>query len=356
MMLKTLLISTLATASLAEILDWETWKSTYNMKFSPQQDLERHQVFQQNVQKIKVHNAKYESGESTYYLGTTKFAHLTDQEFRAGPGQPGLGEEQVVEFECPVQYQASGSDLPASVDWRDPTQNPRNVNAVTAIKNQENCGSCWSFGATGTMEGQLCLAGQYDCDTWTGLSEQEIIDCTAYNYTYLGEYDTAGCGGGFSSNALRWVSMVGGVTDETTEPYESGNGYIFQCDQPPAAGIESSQICGSTSYEGPNADLLQDAIANVGPVQVSINASLESFHMYMGGVYAPMNCNPNTLDHAVLNVGYGTYVESDGSEGAPYWIIKNSWGTGWGIDGYIMMYRGVDMCGCESNTVFSIVE
>ena len=91
--------------------------------------------------------------------------------------------------------------------------------AVTAVKDQGSCGSCWTFGAASTMEGGVCINGQQDCTTWPGLAEQELVDCASYNQTFLGVYNDHGCNGGEQSNAIRWVFLNGGITDEANYPY-----------------------------------------------------------------------------------------------------------------------------------------
>merc|ERR1711953_216524 len=341
-------ISILAASTLATDYQWLAWKQQHKKAYSASyENLKRYSNFVKNREYVKKHNDEAASGLHTFTLGLNKFADLTVQEFEAQYTVPVVGNQ----FQCPEQYTSdyTSDTLPESIDWRYADQNGLNLVAVTSVKDQGSCGSCWTFGATGTMEGGVCMNGQQDCSTWAGLSEQEILNCASYNSSTLGVYDNNGCGGGEQSNAIRWVYLNGGVTDEETLPYLATTSRKTVCETPNPIAKTTDDICGTTSYNGADALLLAGAVADKGPVTVGIDAGGIEFQLYSGGVYSSSSCSARRINHAVTKVGYGNQDSVD------FWTVKNSWGTGWGLAGYILMERGVNMCGIEQDTQYSLM-
>jgi len=202
--------------------------------------------------------------------------------------------------------------LPPSMNWTA-------EGAVTPIKNQEQCGSCWAFSTTGSTEGCHFLTTK----TLVGLSEQNLVDCSSKEGNY-------GCEGGLMVDAFQYIIDNKGIDTEVSYPYDAQTG--------PTCLYQNS-TCGSTiasytSVTSGDEEALQEAVAGA-PVSVAIDASQISFQNYQSGVYYEPECSPTQLDHGVLAVGWGT----DETEGGDYWIVKNSWGTGWGMEGYIWMSR-----------------
>jgi C1A family cysteine protease len=204
--------------------------------------------------------------------------------------------------------------LPSSVDWT--TQG-----VVTPVKNQGNCGSCWAFSTTGSMECDYAIAE----GTLTSLSEQQLVDCSTLNY---------GCNGGWYERAWNYARNDGGLCTESSYPYKATDGTC------------KSSTCG-TKYNDPTSSVytsvtkdsdtaLATAVA-AGCVSVSIEADQFAFQYYSSGVLTG-NCGCNT-DHAVLVVGYGT------ESGTEYWKVKNSWGTSWGEQGYVLICRNCNKNG-----------
>ena len=220
--------------------------------------------------------------------------------------------------------------LPNKVDWRE-------KNAVTAVKNQGDCGSCWSFSTTGSIEGSWAI--KYN--KLYNLSEQMLVDCS-------GMYGNKGCNGGLMDNGFRYV-IDNGLCNEDDYPYKA------------ETDICKSSLCNIkvrikdySDIKQNNEQLLKSAVAKQ-PVSVAIQANLSSFHYYKSGIYQDDDCGTN-LDHGVLIVGYGHDLLHD----LDYWIVKNSWSPEWGENGYIRILRNYNksdsgMCGIALQPSFPIV-
>jgi C1A family cysteine protease len=214
---------------------------------------------------------------------------------------------------------------PAAIDWRQ-------KGAVTAVKNQGQCGSCWAFSTTGGVEGQWFLAG----NSLVSLSEQLLVSCDTVDQ---------GCNGGLMNLAYEWVISAHNGTFATEEsyPYVSGGGSAPAC--VPGKGKVGAKITGHYNIYHSEDQMLAWVGAN-GPLSIAVDASAWQF--YMGGVMT--TCGGSSLDHGVLIAGY----ESTG--GTPYWIIKNSWGASWGEQGYIFVARGSNQCLLTHYPVTSVVK
>jgi len=213
------------------------------------------------------------------------------------------------------------SQAPDSIDWVD-------KGAVTGVKNQEHCGSCWAFSTTGSLEGAFAIGGY----PLTSFSEQQLVSC-----------DTAvdnGCHGGLMDNAFRYVEAHGLCTEESY-PYTSGTGDVAPCKKCKVVDSKTGvKITGFTDVPSMDEDALKAAAAN-GPVSVAVEADKSVFQLYKEGVMDSPLCGTK-LDHGVLVVGYGT------EGGKDYWKVKNSWGPSWGDSGYILLGRGTNVCGVSA--------
>lgn len=270
----------------------------------------RYWIFLNNMAKWNLLNLQ-EQGSAQY--GPTQFADLTVEEFRQLYLSP-ITDKDMWYFEHDlVEAEDIAGPMAASVDWR-------KKGVVTPVKNQGQCGSCWAFSTTGNIEGQWAIAK----GKLYSLSEQELLDCDKVDL---------GCDGGLPYQAYEEIIRLGGLETEKDYPYEAEGG---RC------RLNKSKIVVKiTGREKVSSDEVAMAkyVAKNGPVSIGINA--ENMQFYRSGIANPSksSCNPAELDHGVLIVGYGT------EGGMPYWIIKNSWGTGWGEDGYYRVHRGVGACG-----------
>jgi cathepsin L len=276
----------------------------HDMTFDTAEFFARYDTYKSNLDFIEAHNAR---DDVTFTVGSNEFMHMSSDEF--GSIYNGFVAE---EFVLPdVIEEVDTLALPTSVDWRQ-------KGAVTGIKNQGQCGSCWSFSTTGSTEGARVLQGG---DSLVGLSEQNLMDCSD-------AYGNMGCNGGLMDDAFKYIIANHGVDTEASYPYTAEDGTCHY-----SASNCGATISGYSDVPSGSESSLQTSSANIGPVSVAIDASHSSFQFYSGGVYYEPACSSTQLDHGVLVVGYG--VDS----GSDYWLVKNSWGTSWGLSGYIMMSR-----------------
>merc|ERR1711899_652599 len=278
--------------------EWETWKVQHGKEYGSEQENNfRMKVFMDNKAKIARLNTLAHKGQKSY---TQKLN-----------GYKRPNRQQLLSLEGITQILPAHVELPENVDWRD-------YGAVTDVKNQGACGSCWAFSTTGALEGQhFRKTGKL-----VSLSEQNLLDCTAP----LGEER---CGGGNFDIAFTYIKENGGIDTEESYPYVDSNACQDpECTNPePHACLFNPRNVGATDKgfvditEG-DEDALRAAVATIGPVSVGIHAS-DSWQHYHEGVFDEEDCN-GILNHGVLVVGYGTNEEGD------YWLVKNSWGKTWG--------------------------
>ncbi|XP_008305074.1 cathepsin L.1 [Stegastes partitus] len=324
----------LAVASCASIsledLEFHAWKLKYGRIYHSQsEEANRRQIWLENRKLVLVHNILADQGIKSHRLGMTYFADMENQEYKRLISQGCLGS-----FNASLPRSGStffrlpeATDLPTKVDWRD-------KGYVTDVKDQKECGSCWAFSATGSLEGQTFRK----TGKLVSLSEQQLVDCS-------GDYGNMGCMGGLMDYAFKYVQVNGGIDSEDSYPYEAQDG---QCRFNP--DTIAAKCTGYVDVNQGDEDALKEAVATIGPVSIGIDASSLSFQLYESGVYDEPDCSSTELDHGVLAVGYGT------DSGKDYWLVKNSWGVGWGNQGYIQMTRNKNnQCGVATAASYPLV-
>jgi len=270
-------------------------------------DQARFGIWKSNLDYIKKHNAE---PKHTFKLAMNKFGDLTSSEF--GRMFNGFNATQKLSLAKPgkvLEYNPN-VQVPDSIDWR-------NQGYVTPVKDQGQCGSCWAFSTTGSLEGQhFKSTGQL-----VSLSEQNLVDCSRAQ-------GNMGCNGGLMDQAFTYIKINNGIDTESSYPYEA----VDQDCKFMSSDVGATDT-GFTDVKSKDEDALKQAVGTVGPVSVAIDASHASFQFYHSGIYHEATCSQTRLDHGVLAVGYGTTGSSD------FWIVKNSWSSTWGDSGYIKMSR-----------------
>lgn len=304
---------------------WENFKRVFQKHYPAQEESSRRLVWEKNVNKILRHNLEYDLGKHTFRNGLNEYTDMSHHEFvrtMNGYRRSLKPSGSSIEFIPP-----SHLDLPKTVDWR-------KQGMVTGVKNQGQCGSCWAFSTTGSLEGQH----KKKTGKLVSLSEQNLVDCSGPEGNY-------GCEGGLMDQGFDYIKKNGGIDTEKSYPYTAEDGTCHY-----KASASGATCTGYVDIPTGDESALQKAVATVGPISVAIDASQFSFQLYSGGIYDEPNCSSEQLDHGVLAVGYGT------ENGQDYWLVKNSWGTSWGEEGYIKMSRNKNnQCGIATQASYPLV-
>lgn len=288
----------------------------YNKQYEVEQFFAKYNTFKSNLDYILEHNSK---NDVSFTLAMNEFGDMTSEEF----AEKMLGFKNV---EAPFARSLNTVDTVDASIGADDAFDWRSQGGVTPVKNQGQCGSCWAFSATGSIEG----AWKVKTGNLVSASEQQLVDCSGSAGNY-------GCRGGLMDRAFEWIIKNGGICTEAAYPYTAKDGTCKTC-------TPAIKLTGYKNVASRNEAALQTAVRTV-PVSVAIAASDSAFQFYKSGVMDG-TCSTR-LNHGVLAVGYGT------DNGKKYWSVKNSWGTSWGEQGYIRMIRDRNQCGIAQQPVYA---
>lgn len=278
------------------------FQERFSKRYETIEEMEtRFQIFRANLRNIVLHNLDH---TQNFTMGINQFTDLTPQEFK-DQFVGGLKAE-VGSYGC-YTFTSSASGAPSSIDWR-------SKGAVTSVKDQGQCGSCWTFSATGAVEGAWAISKGQLID----LSEQELVDCATGV-----SYGSHGCNGGQMEGAFKFI-IQNGQCSASSYPYTAKDGTCQKC-----SAVAHITSCSDVK---PNDQISLKAAVAKQPVAVAIEADTRYFQSYSSGVLTSTSCG-TSLNHGVLAVGYGT------ENGVDYWLVKNSWGTSWGDKGYVKIGR-----------------
>nr|XP_056709180.1 cathepsin K-like [Euleptes europaea] len=296
--------------NLDEVLDskWEFFKKIFRKEYKSKMDeVSRRHIWEKNLKYVNTHNLEYFLGKQTFQMTMNRLADMTSEEIV----------QKMTGLKVPPSHKPNNNTvyipdwkkrIPGSVDYR-------KKGYVTPVKNQGQCGSCWAFSSVGALEGQL----KKKTGKLLNLSPQNLVDCVT---------GCDGCDGGYVTKAFEYIQENKGINSDTSYPYIGDD---ESCKYNPSAKAAKCQ--GFQELPKGDEKALRRAVAQIGPISVGIDVSLESFKLYRKGVYYDENCSSSNVNHAVLVVGFGT------KQGKKYWIVKNSWGEDWGEKGYILMAR-----------------
>jgi len=303
-----------------DFFDFLYWVNKFKKSYSSKQEAgDRFHIFRDNLKNILMHNMDF---NQNFTMGLNHFSDLTANEFKEmyvsgfytndnANTNSEVVSGMVGSYGCKTYtYSGSTTSLPDAVDWRS--------SAVTSVKDQGQCGSCWTFSSTGASEGAWAISTGQLID----LSEQQLVDC-ATGVTY----GSHGCNGGQMEGADKYL-IANGQCSLASYPYTSGTtmteGSCKKC-----SAIAHFTSCADVK---PNDQVSLKAAVFKQPVSVAIEADTRYFQSYSGGILDAATCG-TTLDHGVLVVGYGI------DNGKKYWNVKNSWSSSWGEKGYVRILR-----------------
>jgi len=288
---------------------------------SPQEFKYRLAVFNSNL--VRAAELQRKAGKNTQY-GITKFMDMTPEEFKTTVLMSKLPPLQDARKGPYHSENFTNIKAPSTFDWR-----TRSPSVVTPVYNQGQCGSCWAFSATENVESQWALAGH----PLASLSQQQIVSCDPYDY---------GCGGGWPYNAYKYLIGCGGQEYYADYPYTAENTpCAFN-----AAYIDAKLSSWTYVTQSQSEPEMINYLVAHGPLSICVDA--EPWQFYSGGVLMAADCS-TSIDHCVEAIGYNTGAAT------PYWIVRNSWGTDWGLSGYIYLQYGQDTCAMAQVVTNSLV-
>ena len=320
-------------------------KKEYERKTEEEYE-KRMEIFHENWKRAIEREIDDRKGGGSAKHGVTKFFDFSEEEFReqylgllSTSTSSSASKDAFRKHQMEAPSDEDLEKLPQYYDWRA-------RGAVTPVKDQGQCGSCWTFSTTGAIEG----ANFIKTGKLVSLSEQQLLDCDVGCAPDIPNACDSGCNGGLPSNAMEYIVEHGGLDTEKSYPYKA-----YKEDTCRAKEGKLGATISNYTFVGKNETHMAHALVKYGPLSIGINAAW--MQSYVGGVACPWLCNKDALDHGVLIVGYG-------EEGfapvrlhkEPYWVIKNSWGMGWGEEGYYRICKDKGNCGVNNMVVAALNE
>jgi cathepsin F len=299
---------------------FDDFRSKFSKKYASDEEKKtKYDNFQNFLKLIDERNEKEKDKPNGAVHGITQFSDLSESEFKKFLGYKAPSSPVTLNSAVVKRYTGSAT----SVDWTGIY--------TTAVKDQGYCGSCWAFSATSQIESDAIRAGILT--TSDALSPQQIVSCDEVDY---------GCDGGNTETAYMYVKTNGGLVSSTEYPYTSYWGKTGSCSSTDSA-TENSMVTLSTFYTLGGEDKMESYMLSTGPLSVCLDAS--TWSSYTSGIVSAEACGTD-VDHCVQAVGINT------DEG--YWIVRNSWGTSWGIDGHIWLETGTDACAITTDPTYVV--
>ena len=311
---------------------FESFKAEHGREYeSEDEHNKRFEIFVQNVEEISRKNAELRKLGHDEVHGITRFADHSQEEFEFYLGVDASIEAPDLPV-YPADVIVNGTSLSGSYNWKDEGK-------LTDVKDQAQCGSCWAFSATETVESAWAIAG----NDIKEFSPQQLVSCDTVDQ---------GCNGGLPSNAFDYIKSTGGMCLDSDYPYTSGSGDSGKCTSPLPAhtmGTISEWGYSTPKCQGfkactEDADATIAALKQYGPISIAVDASQWSSYKGNSMVMTSASCSnsPRKMDHAVQLVGYNADADT------PYWIVRNSWASSWGNDGFIFLAMGDNTCGWQN--------
>ena len=302
---------------------FEKFVHKYDKQYNSMEEfMERFKIFKSHILSLKEKNEI----PSHHKIGITKFADLTDEEFRKQYCGFKMNKSNFVNLKK-VELKKN-LEVPESFDWI------TDKNVLGTPKNQYSCGSCWAFSIVGHLEALYYMKyGEHKT-----FSEQQLVDCDTNDQQ---------CNGGEFATAFDWIISNGGLESDTDYPYIARSQTCSQDKSKNIVKVASYELLETTDEE-----VIKQYLYETGPLAIGINAY--PLNWYASGVidWGKNDCSPTNIDHAVILVGYG----HDDEEGLDYWRIRNSWGANWGEKGYFRVSRGKGTCGVNQHISSATIE